>query len=155
MGPRSAPFSWSEDVDECLNFWFWLRRVGDLDDEELEARLRDWAGFNSRVERHRDVSNQQRWAEYLPIGQAWRAVEAGRQMSDPGLRNPRHLRAHYRTLAAIGISLRVEWVMAPFGERWLIPPDLVFLGADGAKAEQRQTAVVGAAAALRDYAPTT
>jgi hypothetical protein len=150
---KSAPFTWSEDVDESLNFWFWLRQVGDLDDQGLSSRLRAWAGLSSPFDQHMQVSDHQRWAEYLPIGQAWRANAIGNHMTDLRRVQPRHMRAHYRALAEVGIALRVEWVMAPFGERWLIPPDVVMLGADGAPADERRTSLAAAAVALRSHAP--
>jgi hypothetical protein len=149
VGWTAAKFTWSEGVDESLNYWFWLRRVGALDDDELVTRLNNWAAGSSPFQRHLDISSHTRWEEYLPIGQAWKASEVARQMSDLQAQRPRHQRAHYRAVATIGISLRVEWVMAPFGDRWLIAPDLAVLGAEGSDSDARKTAVVAAAAALR------
>jgi hypothetical protein len=62
---------------------------------------------------------------------------------------PRDGRAYYKPMAAIGVRLQVHWVMAPFGHRWLLPPDLDLLGAEGASIEDRRAAVLDAARALR------
>jgi hypothetical protein len=60
-------------------------------------------------------------------------------------------RAHYKAVAAVGLpSFRVQWVMAPFGDRWLFPPDVAVLGVETATVEQRRQAVLDAAEALRD-----
>ncbi len=62
---------------------------------------------------------------------------------------PRAMRARYRTMKAAGVNVRVQWVMAPFGERWLFPPGLAVLGTEGSTPEARRGAVVEAAYALR------
>src|SRR6266550_7166323 len=46
------------------------------------------------------------------------------------------------------VRLRVQWVMAPFGERWLLPPDLAVMGVEGGTAESRRKGVLQAARAL-------
>lgn len=50
---------------------------------------------------------------------------------------------------ATGVQIRVQWVMASVGERWLFPPDLAILGIEGSTAEGRRAAILEAAHALR------
>jgi hypothetical protein len=48
-------------------------------------------------------------------------------------------------MAKLGVKLRVQWVMAPIGRRWLLPPDLAILGVEGGTNESQRAAVLKAA----------
>lgn len=147
MGGSS--FTWREDLDETLNFWFWLRREGGIGEAELTERITEWAGIHHPYSAHLVVKDHPRFDEYLRNGRAWRSAETRRHIDELRDTKARVQRAHYRGLEAIGVQIRVEWVRAPFGERWLVPPDLAVLGVDGADAEARRSAVLDAARALR------
>lgn len=153
--PRS--FSWSQDFDESLNFWFWLRRTEGIDDARLLERLNQWAeegalsvqqSQRAAFEHHLQVRNHKRWREYLPIGQAWKRAQVEQHIEENRAQKASQARADYKSMAALGVRLRVQWVMAPFGERWLLPPDLAVMGVEGATAESRRKAVLEAARAL-------
>jgi len=140
---RSRPdsFYWSEDFKPGYNFWVWLRRQGGIDDSELLSQLRDAAN------RH---PTHERWSEFAPVWDTWRREQIDRTIVDSRGTSPSTLRHHYEAVAAVGLrAYRVEWVMAPLGERWLVPPDTAVLGSDGASAEERRAAVVEAARALK------
>lgn len=153
--PRS--FSWSDDFDESLNFWFWLRRTEGIDDATLLERLNEWAdqgSFSAQrqqealFERHVQVRDHERWREYLRIWQPWKRLQVERQIEEIHAQKPDYARAHYKAMAALGVRLRVQWVMAPFGERRLVPPDLAVMGVEGATSDSRTQAVLEAARAL-------
>ena len=38
-------FHWTEDVNETLNYWFWLRSLGELEDGVLLDRVRHIFGL--------------------------------------------------------------------------------------------------------------
>jgi hypothetical protein len=140
---RSRPdsFYWSEDFKPGYNFWVWLRRQGGIDDSELLARLGEAA---NRYPTH------ERWAEFALVWEAWRREQIDRSIAESRETSPSTLREHYEAVAAVGLrAYRVEWVMAPLGERWLVPPDTAVLGSDGASGEQRRQAVIEAARALK------
>jgi hypothetical protein len=156
---RSEPgsFSWSEDFDETLNFWFWLRRTEGIDDAGLLERLNQWANEGSlsvqqrqkaSFERHLQARDHERWREYLPVGQAWKRAQTQQHVEEMQAQKPAHARDYYKSMAALGVRLRVQWVMAPLGERWLLPPDLAVMGVDGATADSRRQGVLEAARAL-------
>lgn len=160
MQTRPGSFSWSEDLDESLNFWFWLRRTEGIDDARLLERLNQWAEQDSfsaqkrdeaSFEHHLKVRDHERWREYLPIWQAWKKTQAEKHVEDIHAQKPGHARTHYKSMAALGVRLRVQWVMAPFGERWLLPPDLAVMGVEGATAQSRPQAVLEAARALASF----
>jgi hypothetical protein len=153
--PRS--FSWTEEFDESLNFWFWLRRTGGIDEARLLERLNDWADEGSvslqqhnkaSFDRHQQVRDHERWREYLPVGQLWRKTQVQQHTEEIRAQKPAHARAYYKSMEALGVRLRVQWVMAPFRQRWLLPPDLAVMGVEGATAESRRQAVLAAARAL-------
>jgi hypothetical protein len=131
-----------------LNFSIWLWRRGELNEAEMREQIRQWAG-REPFERYRNAQGHPLWEEYAPVGQAWHDSEGFRQVDSSRTEKPRDRRAHYRAMAAIGVRLQVQWVMAPFGQRWLLPPDLAVLGAECASAEDRRAAVLDAARALR------
>jgi len=140
---RSRPdsFYWSEDFKPGYNFWVWLRRQGGIDDSELLSRLRDAAN------RH---PTHERWSEFAPVWDTWNREQIDRTIVESRETSPSMLRHHYEAVAAVGLrAYRVEWVMAPLGERWLVAGDTAVLGSDGASAEQRRDAVVEAARALK------
>ena len=150
-------FSWSEDFDESLNFWFWLRRTEGIDDAGLLERLQQWADEGSlsvpqrqkaSFERHLQARDHERWRKYLPVGQAWKRTQSQQRVEEIHAQKPAHARAYYKSMAALGVRLRVQWVMAPLGERWLLPPDLAVMGVEGGTAESRRQGVLEAARAL-------
>jgi hypothetical protein len=160
MHTRPGSFSWSEDLDESLNFWFWLRQTEEIDDARLLERLDQWAdpgSFSSQkrqeasFEHHLRVGDHERWREYVPIWQAWKRTQVEQQVEDTHAQKPGDARTHYESIAALGVRLRVQWVMAPFGERWLLPPDLAVMGVEGATAQARREAVLEAARALASF----
>jgi hypothetical protein len=154
---ETRSFSWSEDFDESLNFWFWLRRTEGIDDATLRERLSEWAGEGSlsgrkleqnMFEHHVQIRDHERWREYLRTWQAWKRIQVERQIENIHAQKPDHARTQYKAMAALGVRLRVQWVMAPFGERWLLPPDLAVLGVEGATAESCRQGVLEAARSL-------
>ncbi|HYA00674.1 MAG TPA: hypothetical protein VEK76_10025 [Candidatus Binatia bacterium] len=164
--PGGSTFFWEEDVSEVLNFWFWLRRQGDLEDWELRERIDDWewVGLHAPqpgARKHapwkgcrpgRQARRHPRWQEYLPIGEAWTLAENERfhaQMQALSSHVDR-ARSHFSEMEAIGVPLHVEWVMAPFGERWLVRPNLAVLGVEGSDWEGRLAALLDAARSLAD-----
>ncbi len=148
MRTQAPPFTWSEDLNETLNFWFWLWRSGGIEDAELPVRIQEWAGLHPYAG-HLVVADQPRFREYLPVGQDWRWSWIQRTMEGTRSEKPRAHRARFRAMKAIGVRIRVQWVMASFGERWLFPPDLACLGVEGSTAEGRGNAVLEAARALQ------
>jgi hypothetical protein len=149
---RSEPgsFSWSEDLDESLNYWFWLRRTEDVPDEVVAERVRAWMGKGPWA-RHQDVETESRWAHYQVAWPNWRRDAIAAQIDESRIAPPSVNRRHYQAVAAIGLrSFQVQWVMAPIGERWLFPPDLAVLGVDGATSEGRRHAVLDAAKAVKE-----
>ena len=160
MHTRPGSFSWSEDLDESLNFWFWLRRTEGIDDARLLERLNQWADPGSvsaqkrqeaSFEHQLKVRDHERWREYSPICQAWKRAQVEQQVEDTHAQKPADARTHYKSIAALDVRLRVQWVMAPFGERWLLPPDIAVLGVEGATAQARRQAVLEAARALASF----
>lgn len=147
MRTRAQAFTWSEDLDETLNFWFWLRRSGGIEESELRSRIQHWAGLDPYAG-HLVVADDPRFREYLLVGQPWkldwmqRTVEGGRS------ERSRAYRTRFKAMKATGVPIRVQWVMASFGERWLFPPDLAVLGIEGSTAEGRRAAVLEAAGSL-------
>src|SRR5438105_3090781 len=124
MHTRPGSFSWSEDLDESLNFWFWLRRTEGIDDARLLERLNQWAhpgSFSAQkrqeasFEHHQMVGDHERWREYLPIWQAWKRTQVEQQVEDTRAQKPRDARNHHKSMAALGVRLRVQWVMASLG----------------------------------------
>ena len=123
MQSRPGSFSWSEDLDETLNYWFWLRREGVLTDSALIEEVRE------SVDRHpftnyKRIAAEARWQDYLQEWGPWKRDQTMALTEDsratPAVRGNR---SHYKAMAAVGLSsFRVQWVMAPFGERWLFPP---------------------------------
>jgi hypothetical protein len=148
MCAQTPPFTWSEDLDETLNFWFWLRRSGGIEDADLRLRIQHWAGLHPYAG-HLAVADHPRFREYLPVGQDWTRSWSQRTVEGTRSEKPRAHRARFRAMKAIGVRIRVQWVMASFGERWLFPPDLVLLGVEGSTAEGRRNAVLEAAQALQ------
>ena len=157
---ESRSFTWSEDFDESLNFWFWLRRTEGIDDARLVERLNQWADQGSfspqrqqeaLFEHHEQVRDHERWLEYLPTWQAWKKTQVEQHMEEIRAQKPRDARSHYKSMAALGVRLRVQWVMAPFGERWLVPPDLAVMGVEGANPETRKHAILEAAQELARF----
>jgi hypothetical protein len=143
-----TPFTWSEDLDETLNFWFWLRRSGGIADAELRSRIEYWAGRHPYAG-HLAAADHPRFGEYLLAGQDWRRSWNLRTLDGTRSEKPRAHRARFRAMKAIGVRVRVQWVMAAFGERWLFPPNLAVLGVEGSTAEERGNAVLQAAQALQ------
>jgi hypothetical protein len=148
MRAQTPPFTWSEDLDETLNFWFWLRRSGGIEDADLRLRIQHWAGLHPYAG-HLAVADHPRFREYLPVGQAWRWSWIERTTEGGRSEKSRAYRVRFRAMKEIGVRIRVQWVMASFGERWLLPPDLVLLGVEGSTAEGRRNAVLEAAQALQ------
>jgi hypothetical protein len=138
---RPDSFYWSEDVNPAYNFWVWLRRQGGIDEPELLVRLREAATWHP---------NHERWAEFAPLWDRWQRERIDRTIAESRSTSPSTLRHHYEAVAAVGLrAYRVQWVMAPMGERWLLRPETAVLGSDGASAEQRRNAVLEAARALK------
>jgi hypothetical protein len=144
------PFHWNEDFDESVNYCFWSRRRRNLDDAALLARVRTTLGHRSPVEAHAAIRQERDFDEYLVEWRAWKLDQIRRQRSESRQTPPGELGKHYSAVAALGLGpLTVYWVMAPFGERWLVPPSVVILGADGGTAAERRQAVLAVAEALR------
>jgi hypothetical protein len=148
MRTQTHPFTWSEDLDESLNFWFWLRRSGGVDDAALRLRIQEWSGLHSYAG-HLATADHPRFREYLSVGKDWRWNWVRRTVEDGRSERPRAYRARFRAIKSTGVGIRVQWVMATFGERWLFPPDLAVLGIEGSTAEGRRAAVLEAAQALQ------
>jgi hypothetical protein len=148
MQSLRSSFSWSEDLNEALNYWFWLRRHGNIDDQ----RLIDEIGrsiHREQLEAHERVAAEPRWREYLSEFQEWKRAQASKQIEDSRTTPVASARAHYQAVAGLSPPFRVEWVMAPIGERWLFPPHVAVLGAEGATGDQRRRAVLDAAKAIQ------
>jgi hypothetical protein len=143
-------FSWSENFDENVNFWFWLRRKGLITDSRLVEEARQ-SLHRHPVENHERVAKEASWQDYLHEWRTWKRDQALASVERSRSAPQKARRAHYRAVADVGLpSLRVEWVMAPFGQRWLFPPDVAVLGVESGTAEQLKSAVVDAARALRE-----
>lgn len=140
-----SSFHWTEDHDPFLNFWFWLRREGDIDEAQTRHRLREWANAEI-VQRHDRAQTQSKWREFLPEWQAWKTSAMQHQASELQSRSPAAWSAFYRTIADVGmgVPVHVQWVMAAVGERWLVPPDLIVLGTEGASATEKRAALLEA-----------
>jgi hypothetical protein len=143
-------FTWTENIDQDLNFWFWLRREGGIGDDELGERIHRWAMREPNLAR-----DHSQYPSYLSVGEAWREAEDRRDQLEFERPSPGVYQTHYREMEAVGIHIQVEWVMAPLGERWLIPPNLAALGVEGADGEGRLKAVLDAARALRKSRPNS
>ena len=150
MQSRPGSFSWSEDLNESLNYWFWLRRVEGLADELLLPRVLTLLRQPS-ADRHREVASERRWPDYMDFWPGWKQHQVAAQLEQSRVTNPRVLKEHYEVVAAVGLtSLEVQWVTAPFGQRWLFPPDAAVLGVERANAADCRAAVLDAARALRN-----
>jgi hypothetical protein len=148
MQSRPGSFYWSEDLDESLNYWFWLRRVEGLADELLMARVEGLLR-EAPFDRYREVEGERRRAEYLTFWTNWKRTQVERQIEQSRASTPAEQKAHYEAVAAVGlVTYQVQWVVAPFGERWLFPPDAAVLGVEGATASGCLAAVLDAAQAL-------
>jgi hypothetical protein len=144
----STSFYWSEDFNESLNYWFWLRRLGKLGDDLLVDRVRHTLGL-SAIDGHNEVSRETGFSEYLIFWRQWKRDQINRQTLEARTRPANTLKSHYQAVKALGgRSFTIQWVIAPFGERWVVPPTVVLLGADGGTPEERRNAVLGAAKAL-------
>jgi hypothetical protein len=150
-------FSWSEDFDESMNFWFWLRRTEGIDDAALLERLQQWlmkAPFPYHSARRPRLNGTSRLVitsggvSTYPLGRLGRGPSSNSMWGSYTHQKPAHARAYYKSMVALGVRLRVQWVMAPFGERWLLPPDLAVMGVEGGTAESRRKGVLQAARAL-------
>lgn len=150
MQHRPGSFSWSEDFDEGLNYWFWPRRAGVIADGALVEEARQVISQDAFAT-YRRLALESRRQEYLLEWHRWKRDQVVAASEESRATSARVSRAHYRAMAAVGLpSFRVHWVMAPFGERWLFPSDIAALGVESATAEQRRQAVLDAARALRD-----
>jgi hypothetical protein len=147
MRGSRQPYTWSEDFDETLNFWVWLWKSHRIDEAGFRLRVQQWAGLDSYAG-HLTVVNHPCFAEYVSVGQAWKNAWVQRSIEDARSGKARAARARFRAMKAMGVRIRVEWVMAAFGERWLFPPDLAVLGVEGSAFEGRVAAVLEAAQAL-------
>jgi hypothetical protein len=137
--------NWSEDFNETLNYWFWRRRIGKLPDRDLMDRVRQTLALSS-LEGNREVSGAADFKDYL---MAWREWTRDQFRQQTARTEPKLLRAHYKSVEATGASLfTVQWVMAMFGERWLLRPRVILLGADGGSPDARRAAVLAGAKAL-------
>ncbi len=142
------PMHWHEQLDESINYWFWLRRLGMLSDGLLLDKVRRTVAL-SEMQSHDEVSRESRFGEYLETWRQWKRNQAMRHTREVQATPPSVLRSHYKQVAATGVGhFTVQWVMAPFGEQWLIPPSTVILGADGGTPEDRRNAVLVATVAL-------
>jgi hypothetical protein len=149
MQSKPGSFWWSEDFNEALNYWFWFRRIEDIAEEELAQRIRESIRLGL-PDQYLAVELESGWTEFLPVWRDWKRDQVATQMSDSRSTPTAVGKQHYDEMAAIGLrSLRVEWVMARFGERWLFPPDVAILGWEGATAEERRAALLDAARAIR------
>jgi len=132
---------WTEDLNESLNYWFWLRRLGKLDEKMLVDNVGRTFGLPS-YEGHLEVKRQPDFNEYLATWRVWKRDQITKHTAASGMTSPKTLREHYKAVAAVGGKpFTVQRVMAPFGERWVVPPSLVLLGADGGTADERRIAV--------------
>ena len=149
MQQAAGSFYWSEDFDQGLNYWFWLHGLGELDESALIDRVGRLLGM-APIEVHNEQRGETRFPEYLAVWRQWKLDQTGAQINAARARSPRTLKAHYEAVAAVAPRpFSIQWVMAPFGKRWVFSPDVVVLGADGGDAELRRRAVLEAARALR------
>jgi hypothetical protein len=95
------------------------------------------------------VADDPRFREYLLVGRPWKVDWVQRTVKDGRSERPCAYRARFEAMRATGVQIRVQWVMASVGERWLFPPDLAILGIEGSTAEGRRAAILEAAHALR------
>lgn len=135
-------------MDETLNFWFWLRQRAEIDEAALLARMSLWATHGA-FDNHLAARDHQSCSEYLQISQTWRRQITEHQALGLRAIKPRQLRAEFRAMEAIGIELEVQWVLAPFGERWLYPPTLAILGVEGSTYKEQRAAIFAAAQSLK------
>ena len=131
-----------------LNFWFWLRQRAEIDEAALTAGMSLWATRGAYVN-HLAARDHQSWPEYLQFSQAWRRQITERQALGLRALKPRQFRAEFRAMEAIGIEVEVQWVFAPFGQRWLYPPSLAIMGVEGSIAEGQRAAILEAARSLK------
>ena len=128
MQSTPGSFYWSEDLDESLNYWFWLRRVEGLAGELLVARVHRLLR-QTRFDRYREVQGERRRAEYLRFWAGWKRQQIEAQLEHSRTSTPWELKAQYEAVAAVGLAAyEVQWVAAPLGERWLFPPDAAVRG---------------------------
>ncbi len=141
-------FGWSEDFDQNLNYWFWMRREAGLDDDSILAAVRPLLGLRP-LEANARVRRQPQFDQYLQFWRGWKRAQAQRQIEESRVAPPTVLRSHYRDLAALGgPSFVIKWVVADYHERWLFPPDHALLGAEGGSFTERRAHVFEAARAL-------
>ena len=146
--PITQSFYWSEDFNESLNYWFWRRRLGKIEDELLVERFRHTLGLRS-VEAHRELEREEGFTEYLTAWRQWKLEQINRHARESRITPAKTLKAHHAAVAALGVSpFTIQWVMTSFGQRWVLPPSMVLLGADGGTAAERRNAVLDAAKAL-------
>jgi hypothetical protein len=149
MQATPGSFHWSEDLDESVNYWFWLHHVDGLPDEVVVERVREFLQIDP-LPRHFKLEREDRWRDYLPVWEDWKRAQVTAQIHESRGTDASIQRRHYESVASVGLkSFHVQWVAAPVGERWLLPPDVAVLGVDGASAEDRRNAVLEAARALR------
>ena len=148
MQLEPGSFYWSEDFNEGLNYCFWLLRLGELDESALIERVGRLLRLDP-VEVHREQRGETRFPDYLVVWRQWKLDQTGAQISAARATSPQTLKAHYEAVAAVAPRpFSIQWVMAPFGKRWVFSPDVVLLGADGGDPETRRRAVQEAARAL-------
>src|SRR5919201_2475496 len=121
---RLGSFIWSEDFDEGIHYWFWLRRAGATTGMGLVEEVRQVIN-QPAFAKHNRLAAESRWEEYLLEWRQWKRDQSMALIEESRATPATVTRAHYRAMAAVGLrSLRVQWVMAPFGEPWLFPPDI-------------------------------
>lgn len=145
---EEGSFHWSEDFNEPLNYWFWLRRLGKLTEEALTDHARRTLGlpvFSAYVE----VSEQTQFEEFHGVWRHWKLDQTTALITAGRARAPKDAKAHYQEMAAVAPRpFTIQWVMAPFGERWVFRPDVVVLGSEGGDPGARRQAVLEAARPL-------
>lgn len=148
MQREEGSFHWSEDFNEALNYWFWRHQLGELAEQSLIDRARRTLG-RAPFEAHLEVRTQPGFEEFLKVWRRWKLDQTTTQITAGRAQSPAAGRAHYEAVAAVAPRpFTIQWVMAPFGERWVFPPDLVILGAEGGDPSARRQAVLEAASAL-------
>jgi hypothetical protein len=141
-------FHWTEDLNQTLNYWFWLRQHGKLDETTLLDHVRHTLALPS-YESHLEVSSEPGFNEFLTVWRQWKHDQITKYTAAAGMTPPKTLKEHHKAVAAVGAKpFTIQWVMASFGERWVLPPSLVMLGADGGTADERRNAVLDAAKTL-------
>jgi len=143
-------FYWAEDAKPSFNFWIWLYRDGGIDEPNLTRRLAEAGELDALGQVPKRHPAHERWAEFVPVWESWKRQYVELQMEAPRNDSPAKLRQHYEAVAAVGLdAFRVEWVMAPIGEVWLLPPETAVLGFDAASEAERRQAVLHGARELR------